>query len=141
MVQGWLEEPRLLERKDTDRIAALCSRYAPYKVPANYMSKALPKGTARKVFLLLTDKGVKVSRAQCRNLASIKQVLGDHFNPPSYDKYDLRIEIARDGSHVIYNGKRYSVFDNAGTRTIKRQGKKIALQTILRVIGENPFST
>jgi len=135
IVQGWLDIPdRALKRTGTEIIASLSERYSGYTVSKNFLSRKLHWAQSKHLRKMLSSAGVSTKPKDCSNLSSIKRRLLDHHNQPDYEVSKPVIFFAKDGSHIIWDSKRFTVFMNAGTPTIKRRGKRIAVSTIRRVL-------
>ncbi|MBA4747746.1 MAG: hypothetical protein H2056_03420 [Sphingopyxis sp.] len=136
IVMGWLELPdRLLTRPNTEVVRSLQEKYPTFRIRKDFMNRRLHKWQTRHLSSLLAKRGISTNPADLLTLSSIKARIVRHFNPPEYDDYKLSIRISKDGSHVMWNGKRFSVFRNGEVPSIKRHGRTIALSTILRVVG------
>ncbi|MDX2210779.1 MAG: hypothetical protein SFV20_10530 [Sphingopyxis sp.] len=136
IVTGWLELPdRLLSRPNTQVVQSLQEKYPTFPIRKDFMNRRLHKWQKGHLCSLLAKKGITTDPADLFTLSSIKARIARHFYPSEYDEYKLTIRISKDGSHVMWNGKRFSIFRNGDVPSIKRHGKTIALSTILRVVG------
>lgn len=136
LVRTWLEIPaNSLSRNGIQTIASIQNRYPGFTVSKNFLTRTLHWAQIKHVRQMLKNAGVEISLKDSAKLATIRLRLIDHFEAPDYDVTRLKVYLAKDGSHIIWNNKRYKVFDNSGVPTIKRDGKKIAVSTIRRVLG------
>ena len=136
LVRGWLELPHKLGVRTAKQIvAALEERYQPYLVRKDFMSKRLHPRQSKHLRAMLVRAGVSSKLADCHTLSKVQMHLQNHYNPPEYEAFNAAIKLAKDGSHVLWNGKRYSVFLNGDVPTIKRSDKRIAVSAIKRILG------
>lgn len=136
LVRGWLELPHKLGVRTAKHIvAALQERYQPYLVRKDFMSKRLHPRQSKHLMAMLGRAGVSSKLADCHTLSKVQMHLQNHYNPPEYEEFKATIKLAKDGSHVLWNGKRYSVFLNGDVPTIKRSDKRIAVSAIKRILG------
>ena len=136
LVRGWLELPHKLGVRTAKQIvAALQERYQPYLVRKDFMSKRLHPRQSKHLRAMLVRAGVSSKLADCHTLSKVQMHLQNHYNPPEYETFNAAIKLAKDGSHVLWNGKRYSVFLNGDVPTIKRSDKRIAVSAIKRILG------
>lgn len=135
IVQGWLDLPqRALARTGKEIIAALQDRYPGYSIRADYMSRPLNRFQKKHIQSLLSQHGVDATVADCNTLSRIKRHLLDHQAAPEYDTYKIAISFAKDGSHLILNGKRYSIFRNGNAPSIKRGGKVVTVSALRKAV-------
>lgn len=127
IVRGWLDNPRLLERTNKATVAALRERYPGYPIPENFLNRPLHWIQIAQIRAAMADYGAVADKADCRKLSTIKRWAKDRKRPAEYDTLAPVIKIAKDSSHVLWNGKRYSVFLNGDAPSIKRNGKTIRL--------------
>lgn len=136
LVRTWLEIPETaLSRSVTQTIAAIQNRYPGFPVSKNFFTRNLHPYQTKHLRKMLESAGVSTKPKDCIKLSTIRTRLIDHFEAPDYEVARVKVFIAKDGSHIIWNKKRYKVFNNTGVPTIKRGGKKIAVPTIRRVLG------
>ncbi|MFN3747130.1 MAG: hypothetical protein ACK4SJ_00430 [Sphingorhabdus sp.] len=134
IVSGWLDGPeRALTRTGKSIVETLREKYAGYSIRADFMSRPLHWAQRKYIQTLLRKHKVEASITQCATLSSIKQLLLDLRNPPTYDTYKPVIQFARDGSHLIWNGDRHRIFLNKGAPSIKRGGKTVAVSAIRKI--------
>lgn len=136
LVRSWLELPQKLGVRTAKQIVAdLQERYHPHLVRKEFMSKRLHPRQSKHLRAMLGRAGVPLKLADCNTLSKVQMHLQNHYNPPEYEEFKTTIKLAKDGSHVLWNGKHYSVFLNGDVPTIKRSDKRIAVSAIKRILG------
>lgn len=134
IVQAWLEIPRqALKRTSVEIVRGLREKYAGYDIRADFMSRPLHANQQKQIRSMLVKAGIEASASDCRTLSKIRKRLLDHHNRPEYEVFKPVIKFAIDGTHIIWNGSRYSVFQNSGAPSIKRDGKTISVAVIRKV--------
>lgn len=136
LVRGWLELPQKISaRTGKQIIERLQKTYQPHIIRKDFMSRRLHWAQSKHLRSMLVRAGIATKLADCQTLSRVRTHIKNHYTPPEYEICKTVVQFATDGSHVIWNGKRYSVFLNGGVPTIKRNDKRIAISAIRRVLG------
>lgn len=135
IVQSWLDIPeQALTRSGKAIIASLAERYAGHKIRKDFMSRPLHRWQKKHIQAVLGRHGILASISDCKSLSSIKRVILDHRNPAEYETFKAVVKVAKDGSHLIWNGKRFKIFANGDRPSIKRNGKTMSVSAICKVM-------
>lgn len=136
LVRGWLELPhKLLAGTGRQIVETLSERYEPHPIRKDFMSRRLHWAQSKHLRAMLLRAGVSTKLTDCQTLSQVRKHLQNHYNPPEYEICKAVVKFANDGSHVMWNGKRYSIFLNGSVPTIKKSGNRIAVSMIRRVMG------